>query len=160
MRKISGTLLSGTDGMHAHMLAFCAHLCTFKRALILQRSPAQREYYLQRPVNNYYRKYMCAMLFIERLAGGTHHLRFTTSWQICYIQRTDRAAECTRSVIFKAGPPEAILVIFGRRSLLCFVLFESSLKNMKNDITFMCMRSVWSLWKFKDVKKRHSLRQI
>ena len=43
---------------------------------------------------------------------------------------------------FKAGPPlEAILVIFGRRALIFFVLFESSWKKMKNDTTFVRMRS-------------------
>ena len=44
--------------------------------------------------------------------------------------------------LFKAGPPplEAILVIFGRRALI-FFLFESSWKKMKNDATFVRMRS-------------------
>ena len=37
---------------------------------------------------------------------------------------------------FKAGPP--ILVIFGRRAL---IFFDSSWKNMKNDTTFVRMRS-------------------
>ena len=42
---------------------------------------------------------------------------------------------------FKAGPPlEAILVIFGRRALI-FFLFESSWKKIKNDATFVRMRS-------------------
>ena len=43
----------------------------------------------------------------------------------------------------KAGPPppfEAILVIFYRRAL-SFFLFESSWKKMKNDTTFVRMRS-------------------
>ena len=40
---------------------------------------------------------------------------------------------------FKAGPLQALLVIFGRRALI--FLFESSWKNMKNDTTFVRMRS-------------------
>ena len=45
--------------------------------------------------------------------------------------------------VIKAGPPppfEAILVIFGSRALI-FFLFESSWKKMKNDATFVRMRS-------------------
>ena len=51
------------------------------------------------------------------------------------------AGQELRSAIIKAGPPlEAILVIFGRRALI-FFLFESSWKKMKNDATFVRMRS-------------------
>ena len=42
----------------------------------------------------------------------------------------------------EAGPPlEAILVIFSRSFLIFLFLFESSWKNMKNDTTFVHMRS-------------------
>ena len=37
-------------------------------------------------------------------------------------------------------PFEAILVIFGRSALICF-LFESSWKKLKNNATFVLMRS-------------------
>ena len=58
-------------------------------------------------------------------------------------------------------PPavEAILVIFGRRALI-FVLFESSWKNMKNDTTFVRMRSGDHLGDAKMSKKGTSLRRI
>ena len=42
--------------------------------------------------------------------------------------------------VLRQDPLEAILVIFGRRALICF-LFESSWKNMKNETTFVRMRS-------------------
>ena len=42
-------------------------------------------------------------------------------------------------VKLKAGPLEAILVIFGRGALIFW--FESSWKKMKNDTTFVRMRS-------------------
>ena len=62
---------------------------------------------------------------------------------------------------FKAGPPplEAILVIFGRRALI-FFLFESSWKKMKNDATFVRMRSGDHLGDAKMSKKGTSLRRI
>ena len=62
---------------------------------------------------------------------------------------------------FKAGPPplEAILVIFGRRALI-FFLFESSWKKMKNDTTFVRMRSGDHLGDAKMSKKGTSLRRI
>ena len=65
------------------------------------------------------------------------------------------------SPLFKAGPPplEAILVIFGRRALI-FFLFESSWKNMKNDATFVRMRSGDHLGDAKMSKKGTSLRRI
>ena len=62
----------------------------------------------------------------------------------------------------KAGPPpplEAILVIFGRRALI-FFLFESSWKKMKNDTTFVRMRSGDHLGDAKMSKKGTSLRRI
>ena len=61
---------------------------------------------------------------------------------------------------FKAGPPlEAILVIFGRRALI-FFLFERSWKKMKNDATFVRMRSGDHLGDAKMSKKGTSLRRI
>ena len=60
----------------------------------------------------------------------------------------------------KAGPLEAILVIFGRGALIFFVLFESSWKNMKNDTTFVRMRSGDHLGDAKMSKKGASLRRI
>ena len=61
----------------------------------------------------------------------------------------------------KAGPPplEAILVIFGRRALI-FFLFESSWKKMKNDATFVRMRSGDHLGRHKMSKKGTSLRRF
>ena len=68
-----------------------------------------------------------------------------------------------QSKAFKAGPPppplEAILVIFGRRALI-FFLFESSWKKMKNDTTFVRMRSGDHLGDAKMSKKGTSLRGI
>ena len=65
-----------------------------------------------------------------------------------------------QSTSFKAGPPlEAILVIFGRRALI-FFLFESSWKKMKNDATFVRMRSGDHLGDAKMSKKGTSLRRI
>ena len=43
------------------------------------------------------------------------------------------------AVNIMTGPLEAILVIFGGSVLI--MLFERSWKNMKNDTTFVCMRS-------------------
>ena len=61
---------------------------------------------------------------------------------------------------FKAGPPlEAILVIFGRRALIFFFV-ESSWKKMKNDATFVRMRSGDHLGDAKMSKKGTSLRRI
>ena len=57
---------------------------------------------------------------------------------------------------FKAGPLDAILVIFGRRAFL----FESSWKKMKNDTTFVRMRSGDRLEDAKMSKKGTSLRRI
>ena len=59
----------------------------------------------------------------------------------------------------RQDPLEAILVIFGRRALF-FLLFESSWKNMKNDTTFVCMRSCDHLGDTKMSKKGTSLRRI
>ena len=61
----------------------------------------------------------------------------------------------------KAGPPpplEDILVIFGRRALI--FLFESSWYKMKNDTTFVRMRSGDHLRDAKNVEKGTSLRRI
>ena len=57
-----------------------------------------------------------------------------------------------------AGPLEAILVIFGRRALI--FLFESSWKKMKNDTTFVRMRSGDHLGDAKMSKMGTSLRRI
>ena len=59
----------------------------------------------------------------------------------------------------RQDPLEAILVIFGRRAL-SFFLFESSWKNMKNDTTFVRMRSGDHLGDAKMSKKGTSLRRI
>ena len=53
-------------------------------------------------------------------------------------------------------PLEAILVIFGRRALI-FFLFESSWEKMKNDTTFVRMRSSDHLGDAKMSKKGTSL---
>ena len=64
------------------------------------------------------------------------------------------------TLLIKAGPPfEAILVIFGRRALIS-LLFESSWKKMKNDATFVRMRSGDHLGNAKMLKKGTSLRRI
>ena len=56
-------------------------------------------------------------------------------------------------------PLEAILVIFGRRALIFFLLERSS-KKMKNDTTFVRMRSGDHLGDAKMSKKGTSLRRI
>ena len=61
--------------------------------------------------------------------------------------------------IKKAGPIEAVLVIFGRSFLKLF-FFERSWKNMKHDITFVRMRSSDHLGDAKMSKKGTSLRRI
>ena len=59
----------------------------------------------------------------------------------------------------KAGPPlEAILVIFGHRALIFFCL--KALRKMKNDTTFVRMRSGHHLGDAKMSKKGTSLRRI
>ena len=58
----------------------------------------------------------------------------------------------------KAGPLEAILVIFDRRALI--FLFESSWKKMKNETTFVRMRSGDHLGDAKLSRKGTSLRRI
>ena len=60
----------------------------------------------------------------------------------------------------RQDPLEAILVIFGRRALFFFFLFESSWKKMKNDTTFVRMRSGDHLGDAKMSKKGTSLRRI
>ena len=59
----------------------------------------------------------------------------------------------------RTPPLEAILVIFGRRALIFFLL-ESSWKKMKNDTTFVRMRSGDQLGDAKMSKKGTSLRRI
>ena len=58
----------------------------------------------------------------------------------------------------KKDPLEAILVIFGRRALIFFVW--KLLKKMKNDTTFVRMRSGDHLGDAKISKKGTSLRRI
>ena len=58
----------------------------------------------------------------------------------------------------RQDPLEAILVIFGRRALI--FLFQSSWKKMKNDATFVRMRSGDHLGDAKMSKKGTSLRRI
>ena len=58
----------------------------------------------------------------------------------------------------KAGPPQAILVIFGRRALIFFVW--KLLEKMKNDTTFVRMLSGDHLGDAKMSKKGTSLRRI
>ena len=60
---------------------------------------------------------------------------------------------------FKAGPLEAILVIFGRRALI-FLFVWNLLKKMKNDTTFVRMRSGDHLGDAKMSKKGTLLRRI
>ena len=60
--------------------------------------------------------------------------------------------------ILRQDPLEAVLVIFGRRALN--FLFESSLKKVKNDSTFVRMRSGDHLGDAKMSKKGTSLRRI
>ena len=62
--------------------------------------------------------------------------------------------------ILRQDPLEAILVIFGRRALIFFFVVESSWKNMKNDTTFVRMRSGDHLGDAKMSKKGTSLRRI
>ena len=59
----------------------------------------------------------------------------------------------------RQDPLEANLVIFGRRALI-FFLFERSWKKMKNDTTFVRMRSGDHLGDAKMSKKGTSLRRI
>ena len=91
-----------------------------------------------------------------------HAKLYFANWQLC--QTISNLIKCSVSswkiVNLKAGPPlEAILVIFGRRALI-FFLFESSWKKMKNDATFVRMRSGDHLGDAKMSKKGTSLRRI
>ena len=71
-----------------------------------------------------------------------------------------KAEKCTAVLLRQDPPPlEAILVIFGRRALI-FFLFESSWKKMKNDATFVRMRSGDHLGDAKMSKKGTSPRRI
>ena len=62
-------------------------------------------------------------------------------------------------IYLRQYPFEAILVIFDRRALI-FFLFESSRKNMKNDTTFVRIRSGDHLGDAKLSKKGTLLRRI
>ena len=76
-----------------------------------------------------------------------------------FPNRTKNKKQKTK-VSLKAGPPplEAILVIFGRRALIFFVW--KVLEKMKNDTTFVRMRSGDHLGDAKMSKKSTSLRRI
>ena len=65
-----------------------------------------------------------------------------------------------RGIYLRQDPLEAILVIFGRRALFIYFLFESSWKNMKKDTTFVRMRSGDHLGDAKMSKMGTSLRRI
>ena len=73
--------------------------------------------------------------------------------------RTFMVKNQNAEVTLRQDPLEAILVIFGRRALI-FFLFESSWKKMKNDATFVRMRSDDHLGDAKMSKKGTSLRRI
>ena len=78
----------------------------------------------------------------------------------CFLETVYIHTNYSQTSAVKAGPPlEAILVIFGRRALI-FFLFESSWKKMKNDATFVRMRSGDHLGDAKMSKKGTSLRRI
>ena len=55
---------------------------------------------------------------------------------------------------FKAGPPEAILVIFGRRALIFFFVWKLLDKNEKWH-HFCAHAQWWSPWRRKNVEKGH-----
>ena len=61
-------------------------------------------------------------------------------------------------VFFRQNPLEAIFVIFGRRALIFFVW--KLLEKIKNDATFIRMRSGDHLGDAKNVEKGTSLRRI
>ena len=66
----------------------------------------------------------------------------------------------TRELRQDPPPLEAILVIFGRRALIFFVVVWKLLEKMKNDTTFVRMRSGDHLGDAKMSKKGTSLRRI
>ena len=72
----------------------------------------------------------------------------TVTRQVCLVARSD----------LRQDPFEAILVILVRRALI--FLFEISWKNLKNDATFVRMRSGNHLGDEKNVEKSTSLRRI
>ena len=81
---------------------------------------------------------------------------------VCHLEQLHAQSPFLFPIVFsiKAGPPlEAILVIFGRGALI-FFLFESSWRKMKNDATFVRMRSGDHLGDAKMSKKGTSLRRI
>ena len=59
-----------------------------------------------------------------------------------------------RSRFLKAGPPEAILVIFGRRALIFFFVWKLLEKNEKWH-HFCAHAQWWSPWRRKNVEKGH-----
>ena len=64
-----------------------------------------------------------------------------------------------KNKVLRQGPLQAILVILGCKALI-FFLFESSWENMKNNTTFVRMRSGDHLGDAKMSKKDTSLRRI
>ena len=68
---------------------------------------------------------------------------------------------CTakKGAFLRQGPLETILVIFGRRALIFFFV-RKLLEKMKNDATFVRMRSGDHLGDAKMSKKSTSLRRI
>ena len=76
-----------------------------------------------------------------------------------YTTTIDRDRQDINWALLRQDPLEAILIIFGRRALI-FFLFESSWKKMKNDATFVRMRSGDHLGDAKMSKKGTSLRRI
>ena len=100
------------------------------------------------------------------LSGHDHFLPRLFEWEchpggtvVMYLNSRQIWRKEWKTQTFKAGPLEAILVIFGRRALT-FFLFESSWKKMKNDATFVRMRSCDYLGDAKMSKKGTSLRRI
>ena len=95
-----------------------------------------------------------AFLFFE------HFFFFARSlWFFKKVRRETKKQQGSPLEINGRTPLEAILVIFGRRALI-FFLFESSWKKMKNDTTFVRMRSGDHLGDVKMSKKGTSLRRI
>ena len=87
--------------------------------------------------------------------------RFLLAYFLYIIKVNGPQRHFSSGILLKAGPPplEAILVIFGRRALI-FFLFERSWKKMKNDATFVRMRSGDHLGDAKMSEKGTSLRRI
>ena len=77
--------------------------------------------------------------------------------QACKHEKANQRQYDQRVRDVKAGPPWGYFRGFGRRDLV--FLFESSCKKMKNDTTFLCMRSGDHLGDAKMSKKGTSLRR-